>query len=72
MNVYYVIKLRNLIGVLIDSIIELTIEKDSMNKNPDMFSKEKIALNVHKSVIWRTIDSSRHWKSRTQERIEHN
>ncbi|KAH0686360.1 hypothetical protein KY284_016913 [Solanum tuberosum] len=44
-------KLRNPVVVLIDSITELTTEKDSMNNNLDNFNKEKLALTDHVSVI---------------------
>ncbi|XP_049397267.1 uncharacterized protein LOC125861400 [Solanum stenotomum] len=51
LNTYFVRMLRNLADVLIDSVIKLTAEKDSMNNSLDKFSEEKTALTVHKSVI---------------------
>ncbi|XP_049364246.1 uncharacterized protein LOC125829001 [Solanum verrucosum] len=44
-------KLRNLAGVLIDFVIELTTEKDFMNNRLDSLSEVRIVLTVHMSVI---------------------
>ncbi|KAH0689758.1 hypothetical protein KY290_017953 [Solanum tuberosum] len=51
LNAYSVRKLRNPVVVLIDSITELTTEKDSMKNSLDNFNKEKLALTDHVSVI---------------------
>ncbi|XP_049381315.1 uncharacterized protein LOC125845854 [Solanum stenotomum] len=51
LNAYSVRRLGNLVVVLIDSVIELTTEMDSMNNSLDKFSEEKIALTFHMSVI---------------------
>ncbi|KAH0633286.1 hypothetical protein KY284_036072 [Solanum tuberosum] len=44
-------KKRKLVDVLIDYVIELTTEKDSMNNNLDSLSEEKTVITVHMSVI---------------------
>ncbi|XP_049372851.1 uncharacterized protein LOC125837822 [Solanum verrucosum] len=51
LNTYFVRMLRNVADVLIDSVIKLTAEKDSMNNSLDKFSEEKTALTIHMSVI---------------------
>lgn len=51
LSVYWVRRLINVIVVLIDSVIELTNQKYSMNNNLNRFYEEKIALSVHMSVI---------------------
>lgn len=38
--------MRNLDSALIDSFIELTIEKDSMNNSIDILSKERTLITV--------------------------
>ncbi|KAH0770354.1 hypothetical protein KY290_014335 [Solanum tuberosum] len=50
-HVYSVKGLRNLVVVLIDSIIELTTEKDLMNNNLDILQDEKVALVDQMSVV---------------------
>ncbi|KAK4713349.1 hypothetical protein R3W88_019256 [Solanum pinnatisectum] len=51
LNAYSIRKLRNLVVVLIDSVIELTAKKDSMNNSLVNFNEEKLALTDHVSVI---------------------
>lgn len=51
LNAYSIRKLKNLVVVQIDSVIELTTEKDSMNNSLDNFNKEKLSLTDHASVI---------------------
>jgi len=51
LNSYSVRRLRNLANVLIESIIELTTEKDSMNISLDLLGEEKTVTTVHISLI---------------------
>uniref|UniRef100_A0A0V0IPX0 Putative ovule protein n=1 Tax=Solanum chacoense TaxID=4108 RepID=A0A0V0IPX0_SOLCH len=51
LNTYSVRRLRNLANVLIDSVIELTTEKDSMNISLDILSEEKTVTTAHMSFI---------------------
>lgn len=51
LNAYSIRKLKNLVVVQIDSVIELTTEKDSMNNNLENFNEEKLALTDHLFVI---------------------
>lgn len=51
LNTLSIRKLRKLTNILIDSIIELMIEKDSMNNSLDSLYEETYVMSVHMSVI---------------------
>lgn len=51
LNVYSIKKLKRLASVLIDSLCELAAEKDFLNKSPNIFQNEKIALTTQMSEI---------------------
>lgn len=50
-NTYFVIRLRNLANVSIDSTIELATEKESMNISLDSLSEQRIMMTMHMSII---------------------
>lgn len=51
LNILSVRRLRKPANILIDSIIELMIEKDSMNNSLDSLYEETYVMSVHMSVI---------------------
>ncbi|KAH0691226.1 hypothetical protein KY289_018584 [Solanum tuberosum] len=51
LNTYSVRRLRNLVVVLIDSVIDLTAEKDFMNNSLDILGKEKTVTTTHMSFV---------------------